>query len=37
MMVDFRETEVLVGEVAQFGEGGLDAEATGRNCLQQEP
>jgi hypothetical protein len=37
VVVDLREIEVFIGQVAQLGEGGLDAEATGGNCLEQEP
>ena len=37
VVVDLREAEVLVGQVAQLVEGGLDTEASGENGLQQEP
>ena len=37
MVVDLREAEIFVGQVAQLIVGGLDTEAAGGNGLQQEP
>ena len=37
MVVDLREAEIFVGQVAQLVEGGLNTEAAGRYGLQQEP